>query len=394
MTTTLPILEHWLPVPGCKTVLVSSTGRVYDTVASRYLTPRGEEEAATVTLVDDFGRTYQRYLTRTVISLFGHPPRPEDEPQDPSLVAPAPTPATESEDPDGVVTDIAWRAVTLPDVVEGYQISELGEALSPNGNILSPSEIGLGGKSPKLILSLARPTGTEYASRAMVRLDDLVAQAFLPPRPSERYFPEHINGDWRDCRVENLRWAKIPRQTHQKGTPGKAKSRKEVIYKITKNPDFRPVVTEGVAPGRFWVSRKGEVIGLAGNPLRRHNRNGVQLRTGEGDGNTTRSVARLVMDAFAGPPPTADHRNQIMFRDGNPSHCALDNLFWGLPDTAPAPPTRNDVVEVITTTVYRYGGIEVTSYPGGRWEHPPMTPTNAAALARIFEEIGQRTVGE
>lgn len=388
MTTTLPILERWLPVPGCKTVLVSSTGRVYDTVGSHYLTPRGEDEAATVTLTDDLGRTYQRNLTRTVVSVFGHAPRPGDERRDPIFVAPAP-PATESEDPDGVVTDIAWRAISLPDVVEGYQISELGEVLSPTGNILSPSGVGLGGKSPKLSLSLARPPGTDYVGRAMVRLDDMVALAFLPPRPSERYFPEHINGDWRDCRVENLRWAKVPRQTHQVATKG---NRKEVIHKITKNPDFRPVVTEGVALGRFWVSRKGEVVGLNGNPLRRHNRNGVQLRTEQGDGNTTRQVSRLVMDAFVGPPPTPDH--QVMFRDGNPSHCALDNLLWGLPDTAPATPVRSDAVEVITTTVYRYGGIEVISYPGGRWEHPPMTPTNAAALARIFEEIGQRTVGE
>lgn len=391
MTTTLPILERWLPVPGCETALVSSTGRVYDTVASHYIAPRGEGEDATVTLTDELGRTWQRNLARVVVSVFGHAPRTDDERRDPIFVVPAnDTPPTPTDDPDGVVTDIAWRAISLPDVVEGYQVSELGEMLSYTGNILSPSEVGLSGKSPKLLLSLARPADSDYASRAMVRLDDMVALAFLPPRPSDRHFPEHINGDWRDCRAENLRWAKIPRQTHQVASKT---TRKDVISKLTKSPDFRPVVTEGVAPGRFWVSRKGEVVGLTGNPLRRHNRNGVQLRTGNGSGNTTRPVSVLVMEAFSSPAPSPRHR--VMFHDGDPTNCALDNMFWGVPDQdSSVPSPQDDGVEIITTTVYRYGGIEVTSYPGGRWEHPPMTPTNAAALARIFKEISQRTVGE
>lgn len=191
MTTTLPALERWLPIPGYKKFLLSSTGRVYDIAACHPLTPQGEGDLASVTLVDDLGRTYQRNISQVVFSVFGHSPRSDEALRDPTIPSPAntpPAPNTEK-DPDGVVTDIAWRAVVLPDVLEGYQVSELGEVLSPTGNIIAAQARGTSGKSPKLTVSLGRPPGTGYVGNAMVRLDDVVAGAFLPPPPLRSALP-------------------------------------------------------------------------------------------------------------------------------------------------------------------------------------------------------------
>ncbi len=269
-------------IPDYPQFMVSSAGRVYSVTQAHIVAPEGSGPTATVPLVDSVGRTHQRHLRRLVVTTFGHDPQEQVELKDPDV---PPTTTTEpvvsvpsdGEDPDGVVTNIAWRSVTIPEVAPGYQVSELGEVISPLGTLLRP---GMHGRKTDLWVSLARDTGKGKYLRA--RLDAIVALAFLDPPPNDSYTVHHVNGDDQDCRAENLAW--VFDSTSSSASPKK------------KTPK---------------------------------------------------------------PPPTTD-----------------------------------DQVEVITTTVYRYGGVEVVSYPDGRWVHPPMSPDNAAALARILTEIGQRNAGK
>lgn len=294
--TTAITQEQWLIIPEYPEYGVSSAGRVYSITHARLVPSEGSGDAATVALIDSVGRTHQRNLRALVLSVFGHVPQEHAELQKPEMPpattgaaavsTPSPVPFG-GKDPDGVVTDIAWRSVTLPDTAPGYQVSELGEVISPQGNLLKPGIHRQRNGDTTLWVSLAR--STEEGKYYRARLDRVVALAFLGPPPSatswevdvedatKQYTVRHINGDTQDCRAENLTWE---------------------ANRTAKTPARNKKKTHAAAQG--------------------------------------------------------------------------------------------DGVEVVTTTVYRYGGVEVVEYPDGRWVHPPMTPDNAAALARIFAEIGQR----
>lgn len=78
-----------------------------------------------------------------------------------------------------------WVPVTDPKWQPGYTVSRQGEARSPQGKILKPSNQG------QLWVSLRRAG----AGTSTTRLDKLVLTAFVGPAPGEDFYLMHYDDD-------------------------------------------------------------------------------------------------------------------------------------------------------------------------------------------------------
>lgn len=91
--------------------------------------------------------------------------------------------------------DEYWQKI---DDYPGYEVSDLGRVRnSKTGRILKLSDNGSG----CMIVNLQRNNRSDVCQ---VRW--LVAEVFVNPPYNLDSIPQHINGDYRDCRAENLEW--------------------------------------------------------------------------------------------------------------------------------------------------------------------------------------------
>lgn len=87
-----------------------------------------------------------------------------------------------------------WAEIVMEDVLTGYQISKLGEVTRPDGELARPSHDG-----GTLRVNLRRTDG-RYRS---VQLAKLVLWVFEGGDGT----PVYLDGDKKNCRFDNLRWA-------------------------------------------------------------------------------------------------------------------------------------------------------------------------------------------
>lgn len=121
--------------------------------------------------------------------------------------------------------------VTVADYPD-YQVSDMGR-------VRCMKDRKGGHKAPFFpaasVSKSGRPTVTlrNAAGQKVRRVDELVLEAFVRPRPGPQWFPNQINGDRQDVRADNLAW-------HE----GTAPTRNTKRRKATKKPSVVKVAKE------------------------------------------------------------------------------------------------------------------------------------------------------
>lgn len=197
---------------------------------------------------------------------------------------------------------------------------------------------------------------------------NLVAAAFLPPKPSSRFdlTIDHVNGDKSDNRPENLRWSSISDQNANRQLFERTQGVQEVQYKLDaewitypsmhalcqatnfnkpgilqvlrgerelhRGATFRYKPTEVIEDEEwkicmgFEVSNRGRIKNGKGTVFSPRASQFHQGYCTVSKGRTQAFVHILVINAFVGPAPsqehTVDHINRI--RDDN----RAENLRW------------------------------------------------------------------
>lgn len=408
------IEERWRQAHDLPGFEISNTGRVRKADTGKEIPVHGFGAKSYIKLVDGKGRKHQKNLWRVVYSLFGHNPvklavttaDPQPDPQKETIVTDHTSVIDDFKngltdaDPQPVAV---WVDVRIDGIIEGYRLSNLGELMSPTGNILTGTTYtSKDGTRSHRDMVLVRTPDSGFTGSLTIRLDELVARYFLDTRPDPTHEIEHINGDWMDCRAENLRW--VPRRP--KGTPTSTKGRgkgRAAARALANDPHWRVVQTPKVSRGKYWVSDTGEVRGTMNRPLGRvHYLNGgvgVNVTSSATGMATTVPVAILVLDAFVGARPTDKHRPR--HRNGDLTDCRVENLYWGIPgrseDPTPTPtptpvptPVPTDEVEVTILARYSYGGISVLFNDDGPvGDVPAPTKDNYEALSKIYARIAE-----
>lgn len=382
---------------------ISNTGRVRNANTGREVAVHGSGAKSYIKLTDRKGRQKHRNLWRVVYDLFGHNPvrltvtpvtSNKEEPVNNHTAV-----ANEgAQDTAPSIPEVQWADVVIDTVQPGYQISNLGELVTPSGRVSTGSVYNGKGFSYRTV-SMSRIKGCRYSGALQMRLDELVARYFLEERPDPTYDIEYINGDYMDCRAENLRWAPRRRPISNAHT----RARRGYIAKkvLGDDPHWRLVQTAKVAPNKYWVSDQGEVRGLQNTTLTRvsylSGGVGVNVKSSSSGRSTTVPVAILVLEAFVGSRPTSRHRPQ--YRNGDMADCSVENLYWGVRAAEPAGPTPtpvpaapaspSDDVEVTILARYSYGGYSVLVNDDEIVEKPEVTLENAGALSKIYSKIAQ-----
>lgn len=171
-----------------------------------------------------------------------------------------------------------WLPVDYPGVVEGYTVSMYGDARSPQGKILKPAVVG---GSLQVALRLQQGTSTS------ARLDRLVLNAFTRPEPD--LVPEHIDDDYRNCQLINLKWrepttkeqasikmGRSRRKTHIKA----AKKKNAAVFKAASSKLDVVTLTRVYECNGVQVSvaNSGEIVKMTPDPNRGHGLTAVQVR--------------------------------------------------------------------------------------------------------------------
>lgn len=411
---TMQAVEEWRTSHHIQDYEVSNTGNVRNIRTKRAVAVHGSGAKAFVRLTDRKGRQRQKNLWNLVRTLYGHNPiqTPEDGEAAPAPRAQA-VPVPEVQQPQVIeeIPTVRWVDIVEDDVRPGYRLSDLGELTSPTGESLrgtvikSQSGIRL---FDRRMAHLARPKDSAFIGYKQVRLDLLVAKYFLEASPGEDYDVEHINGDPEDCRAVNLRWAE--RTAPPRRNPGghrigdrRIKTMARNTKKIAAMSDWAVVVTAGVVPNKYWVSRDGRLIGVHGRPLHTFLYNsgnvGVYVKTGTGTRrrSTTCRLDQLVLEAFG--PPRPSPRHDIVHRNGDLTDCTLDNLCWSDTGQPPAPedkketpvptPVNTSEVQVSILAHYRLGDVEVIVNDDEIVSVPGTTLDNAEVLAKILAKIAE-----
>lgn len=413
------IEERWREAHDLPGFEVSNTGRVRKADTGKEIPVHGFGAKSYIKLVDGKGRKREKNLWRVVYSLFGHNPVKlavsTTDPQpvqketavtdQTTIIDDFKTGLTDAVEETDSQPEAQWVDVHIEGIVAGYRLSNLGEVMSPAGNLLEGTVfISKDGTQNHRDVVLVRTPDSGYKGSLQMRLDGLVARYFLDTKPDPTHEIEHINGDFMDCRAENLRW--IPRRPKARRSPPRTPVKRTVrraARELGKDPHWRVVQTPKVARDRYWVSDQGEVRGSLNKPLGRvvylNGGVGVNVLSSATGQATTVPVAILVLDAFVGARPTDKHRPQ--HRNGDRADCRVENLYWGIPgrdeeDPKPTPvptpsnptpvPTAVDTDEVEVTILarYSYGGVSILVNDDEILEQPAGTPDNADALSKIW----------
>lgn len=106
-------------------------------------------------------------------------------------------------------------------------------------------------KGNYLQVCLTRGEGTNY----WVSIHTLVAEAFLPARPSSRHTVNHIDGEKLNNCIDNLEWATQREQQNHAIAIGR---KRQVQYQRLTDEQAREVYnTIGQISGRQWAERLG-----------------------------------------------------------------------------------------------------------------------------------------
>ena len=117
------------------------------------------------------------------------------------------------------------------DNYEDYQVSNLGKVFSIKKNRLLKQSTHSKGY---LVVSLKHK---ETGHRTLIRVHRLVANAFIP-NPQNKSSIDHIDGNRKNNKIENLRWAFTHENSHNRKIPSNNKSGYKGVFYNKKRKKF------------------------------------------------------------------------------------------------------------------------------------------------------------
>lgn len=152
----------------------------------------------------------------------------------------------------------SWAPVSLPDVVEGYQVSTQGEVLSYTGSPIKPGTAG----GLQRWITFRRSNG---AGSKAFRLDRLVLISFVGPAlPGQE--PLHLDGDVDNCALSNLVWSDdVPRARSLTGRKSRAKTTPRIKKPAPARSASQIVVTRTYSMGdvKLTVGEDGALLSIS-----------------------------------------------------------------------------------------------------------------------------------
>jgi hypothetical protein len=188
--------ELWVPVLRCSAYEFSSQDRVRNKMTLREVTAN---ERGHFVLTDDKGKLRHFSLERMHELAEFAPPEKE-----------TPMMTDTVDEPAG---DVRREIVLTEGVVEGYEVDELANVFSPHGKKLTSKVWGPNSTSVYVTLQLHSTADRKYIQKRFP-LDEIVLEAF-EARPDAHWIPQHVDGDFTNCTLVNLRWV----QGSKKETP-------------------------------------------------------------------------------------------------------------------------------------------------------------------------------
>lgn len=149
-------------------------------------------------------------------------------------------------------------------------------------------------------------------------IDRFIAELFLDQKPT--HYLEHINGDKKDSRVENLRWRVPENETKKVEIERVKKARLE--HKVSEDEIWKDVPKYP----NYEISN----MGRCRNKETAYYLTGFELRF-EGTYSKKFMLDHLVAELFLPPPPIEDFNNSRRFLEhlnGNKNDCRASNLRW------------------------------------------------------------------
>lgn len=216
-TTVEAVPEIWRELDNVPGFELSNGGVCRNMNTGKIIKPQGN---GFIRLTTHKGRTIEKNVRGLVIAHFGHPPIKNVVPDTAAerhrsreagrMLEPLShslgdyinqekiVTATEVEEKT-VAEDNGWVPIDwVPNITEGYVVHSRGIVRNPGGKTLRASTIGA-----QLWISLRRSdTGTTRT----VRLDKIVLRGFRGAPTNETDAPVHIDGNTKNCALENLRW--------------------------------------------------------------------------------------------------------------------------------------------------------------------------------------------
>ena len=125
-----------------------------------------------------------------------------------------------------------WKDIASVSLEFDYQVSNMGNVRSMNYNRTGKVKV------LKVRLSPSNARHVLLAGRRIRSIAQLVLLAFDGPRPSDKHFSHHIDGNIQNDCIENLKWQYIGIQNGLNGKKGYRYPKGHPYYQpLTKNKD-------------------------------------------------------------------------------------------------------------------------------------------------------------